>query len=392
MLGVLSSEAVHFSPMLTLRERDASELTGLAGSRTISLITCDTRKEPNLKAVVKYAPGKGNVEVRDVEEPRPGPGQVKVEVKAAGVCGSDLHIYYDEIAIPIEPPVVMGHEFSGVIAQVGKGTGQFHVGDRVTCETTGWSCGKCLQCRMGHYNMCVHRKVVGYALDGCFAKYCVVNEHQVHLLPDNVDLVSGALTEPLACCVHAVLELTSISAGDVVVLTGPGPIGLLCLQLAKSAGGYVVMCGTAQDAGRLELARGFGADRVVNVEAEDVRRVVAGLTGAQGADVFLECSGAPPAARLGLEICRRGGQYTQVGLFPGPFELKFDLVAYKELRVTGSLGQRWTSWQRSLALLSQRQVDTKSLVSHTLPITEWAEAFRLFEEKQGLKIVLEPVD
>jgi L-iditol 2-dehydrogenase len=231
---------------------------------------------------------------------------------------------------------------------------------------------------------------VGYAVDGCFARYCVVNQRQVHLLPENVDFLAGALTEPLACCVHAVLELTTISAGDVVLLTGPGPIGLLCLQLVKAAGGYAVMCGTSQDEERLALAGRFGADRVVNVETENTLELIGRLTGSQGADVFVECAGAPAAARLGLEVTRRGGQYTQVGLFPRPFELKFDLIAYKELRVTGSLGQRWTSWQRALALMAQGQVDTRSLVSHVLPLTEWREAFRLFEEKEGLKIVLEP--
>jgi len=343
-----------------------------------------------MKAIVKYARGKGYVEIRDVPEPTPGPGQVKVEVQAAGVCGSDLHIYHDEIAIAIEPPVVMGHEFAGVIVDLGKGVERFAVGDRVTCETTAWSCGQCLQCRLGHYNMCANRKVVGYAVDGCFARYCVVNERQVHQLPDNVDFLAGALTEPLACCVHAVLELTSITASDVVVLTGPGPIGLLCLQLVKAAGGYALMCGTSQDAERLELAQKLGADRIVNVETEDALEQIRQLTNAQGADVFLECAGAAAAARFGLEATRRGGQYTQVGLFPGPFELKFDLIAYKELRVTGSLGQRWTSWQRALTLMAQGQVDTRSLVSHVLPLTDWRKAFRLFEEKQGLKIVLEP--
>jgi L-iditol 2-dehydrogenase len=345
-----------------------------------------------LKAVVKYASGPGSVEIQTVQDPRPGPGQVKVEVKAAGVCGSDLHIYHDEIAIPTEPPVIMGHEFAGEIVELGDGVQGHCIGDRVTCETTAWSCGRCLQCRLGHYNMCANRKVVGYAVDGCFAKYCVVNEPQVHLLPDNVDFVSGALTEPLACCVHAVLELTSISAGDVVVISGPGPIGLLCLQLVKAAGGYAVMCGTHQDAARLELAGRLGADLTVNVEKQDVLRLIGDLTHSQGADLFLECAGAPPAARLGLQVTRRGGQYTQVGLFPGPFELSFDLIAYKELRVTGSLGQRWTSWRRALALLGQGQVDTKVLVSHVLPITEWREAFRLFEERKGLKIMLTPVD
>jgi len=343
-----------------------------------------------LKSLVKFAPGRGNVQVRDVPEPTPGPGQVKVEVQAAGVCGSDLHIYYDEIAITIEPPVVMGHEFAGVIVELGAGVDQLAVGDRVTCETTAWSCGQCLQCRLGHYNMCANRKVVGYAVDGCFARYCVVNERQVHRLPDNVDFLAGALTEPAACCVHAVLELTTISAGDVVVLTGPGPIGLLCLQLVKAAGGYAVVCGTSLDAERLALARQFGADRIVNVETENALELIGRLTDSQGADIFLECAGAPAAARFGLEATRRGGQYTQVGLFPGPFELKFDQIAYKELRVTGSLGQRWTSWQRALALMAHGQVDTRSLVSHVLPLTEWREAFRLFEQKQGLKIVLEP--
>lgn len=343
-----------------------------------------------MEAIIKYARGTGNVEIRDVTEPVPGPGQVKVEVQAAGVCGSDLHIYHDEIAIAIEPPVVMGHEFSGVIVELGAGVDRLSVGDRVTCETTAWSCGQCLHCRLGQTNMCANRKVVGYAVDGCFARYCVVNERQVHLLPDNVDFVAGALTEPLACCVHAVLELSLITASDKVVITGPGPVGLLCLQLVKAAGGFAVMCGTSQDAERLALARQFGADLTIDVQAENALGIISRLTDAQGADVFLECAGAPAAARLGLEATRRGGQYTQIGLFPSSFELKFDLIAYKELRVTGSLGQRWMSWQRALALMAQGQVDTRSLVSHFLPLAEWREAFRLFEEKQGLKILLEP--
>ncbi|MFN2292540.1 MAG: zinc-binding dehydrogenase [Anaerolineae bacterium] len=343
-----------------------------------------------MKALVKYAPGKGHVEIREVPEPAAGPGQVKVEVEAAGVCGSDLHIYHDQIAITIEPPVVMGHEFAGVVTEVGHGIERLRPGDRVTCETTAWSCGHCLQCRLGHYNMCAERKVVGYGVDGCFARACVVNERQVHLLPDNVTFQAGALTEPLACAVHAVLELTSISAGDRVMITGPGPVGLLCLQLVKAAGGFALMCGTSQDAERLALAKRLGADVTVDVDDQDALDVVLDLTGGQGADVVLECAGAPPAARLGLKATRRGGQYTQVGLFPAPFELKFDMIAYKELRVTGSLGQRWTSWRRALSLMAHGQVDTGALVSHVLPLTEWREAFRLAEEGEGLKVVLEP--
>lgn len=345
-----------------------------------------------MKAIVKYQRGKGNVELQEVPEPHPGSGQVKVEVKAAGVCGSDLHIYHDEIKINIVPPVVMGHEFSGVIVEVGKEVRGYQPGDRVTCETTAESCGVCLQCRTGHYNMCTTRKVVGYAVNGCFARYCVVNERQLHRLPDEVDLISGALTEPLACCVHAVLDLTRISAGDMVVITGPGPIGLLCLELVKAAGGYAIVCGTPQDAERLALARQWGADATLDAPAQEVIEWLNSHTQGQGADVWLECSGAPAAARLGLMGTRRRGQYTQLGLFSGPFELDFSLVAYKELQVTGGLGQRWPAWERSLALMRQGRVDTKRLASHTLPLTKWSEAFRMVEQKQGLKIMLQPVD
>ncbi len=343
-----------------------------------------------MKALVKYALGSGNVALRDVEEPVPGPGQAKIAVKAAGICGSDLHIYHDEIQIPIEPPVVMGHEFAGVVVECGEGVEHIQVGDRVTCETSATICGRCLQCRIGNYNMCTDRKVVGYAVDGCFARYCVVNERQVHVLLDNIDFVAGALTEPLACCVHAVTEMTPILAGDVVVITGPGAIGLLCLQLVKAAGGFAVVCGTAQDQERLELARKLGADTTLDVTSENLLAWLATHTETGGADVFLECAGAPPAARLGLSATRRGGRYTQIGLFSSPFELAFDVIAYKELRVTGALGQKWTAWRRALSLMGHEKVHTGALVSHVLPLSQWKEAFRLVEEKQGLKIVLQP--
>jgi L-iditol 2-dehydrogenase len=343
-----------------------------------------------LQAVVKYDRGPANVELREVPEPAPSAGQVKVAVKMAGICGSDLHIYHDDIQITIVPPVVMGHEFSGEIVEVGAGVTGFQVGDRVTCETTAVSCGHCPHCRSGRYNMCTTRRVVGYAFDGCFAPFCLAYERQLHHLPANVDEVAGALTEPLACCVHAVLDLTQIVAGDVVAITGPGPIGLLTLQLAKAAGACVVVCGTARDGERLKLARRLGADATLDLSVDDLHAWLRPRTEGQGADVFLECSGAPAAVRLGLVATRRRGQYTQIGLMPAPFEVDFSLIAYRELRVAGALGQSWPSWTRSLDLMSRGSVDPRCLVSHTLPLSEWREAFRLVEEQRGLKVMLQP--
>lgn len=345
-----------------------------------------------MKALVKFAPGKGNIEVREVPEPTPGPDQVKVAVKAAGICGSDLHIYHDDIKLAVNPPVVMGHEFSGVIAELGQGVQGWQIGDRVTCETAAYVCGTCLACRAGYYNVCSEKKLIGYVYDGCFASYCVVHESRLHALPENVDFAAGALTEPLACAVHALLELTRITAGDTVVITGPGPMGLLSLQLAKAAGGYSIVCGTSQDTQRLAIARSLGADQTIDVQQQDALDMVRRMTDGEGADVFIEASGAPPAARMGLDMTRRRGQYTQLGLFGRAFELDFELIAYKEIKVTGSLGQRWNAWRRALAMMARGQVQTGPLVSHKLPITAWQEAFEIFESKQGLKIVLEPVD
>ena len=343
-----------------------------------------------MKALVKYALGEGNMEIRDVPEPTPGPEQVKIEVKAAGICGSDLHIYHNDIKLALRPPVIVGHEFAGVIVETGNAVSDFRIGERVTSETSASVCGHCLACRAGYYNVCAEKKLTGYVFDGCFAKYCVVDAKRLHRLPESVDFLSAALTEPLACCVHAVLELTTVSAGDVVAITGPGPIGLLCLQLAKAAGAYTILCGTNQDVERLQFARKLGADLAVNVQAEDALEAVKSRTDGEGADVVFECSGAPAGARLGLTLVRRRGQYTQVGLFGRPFELDFELIAYRELRVTGSLGQRYTAWKRSLALLERGQVNTKALVSHQFSLSQWREAFQAFEEKKGLKIVLLP--
>ena len=343
-----------------------------------------------MKAVVKYALGQGNVELRDVSEPTPGSDEVKIEVKAAGICGSDLHIYHGDIKLLLRPPVIMGHEFSGVITEVGPNVSEWKAGDRVTSETSAQVCGECIPCRTGNYNVCAQKRLIGYWFNGAFARYCVVPERLVHRLPDNVSLLSGALSEPLACCVNGVYEKTVISPGDIVVIAGPGPIGLLSLQLAKVKGAFVVLCGAGPDGKRLELGRRFGADVTVNVQTEDPLEVVSDLTDNVGADVFIECSGSPSAVQMGFQLVRRMGQYTQIGLTGRGFELDFDTVAYKELTLRGCLGQRWVFWRQGLRLLSEGLVKTEELISDVLPLAQWETGFRKVENKEGLKIILKP--
>ncbi|MGE4282088.1 MAG: zinc-binding dehydrogenase [Clostridia bacterium] len=346
-----------------------------------------------MKALVKYAKGNGNMEIREVPEPNPGPGQVKIEVKAAGICGSDLHIYHDDIAgIPINPPVVTGHEFCGVVVEVGEGVTQWKPGDRVTSETAYSFCGTCHYCITGYYNLCNDRRTLGYWYNGAFAKYTMVPQERVHILPDSIDFVSGALLEPLACITHAVLELTSITVGNVVLVGGPGAIGLATMQVAKAQGATVIVSGTNVDTERLNMAKQLGADYTINVQQQDLQEFIYKLTNGRGVDVVLECSGVARAADDALKVIKKQGQYTQIGLFGKPITIDFERICYKELKVTGSLGSRWTSWEKAIQLLEQGKVRTKPLVSHQFPITEWEKAFQMFESKEGLKLVLTPVE
>jgi L-iditol 2-dehydrogenase len=341
-----------------------------------------------MDAVMKVAPGVGNIELRQIPEPDRPPGHVLIEVKAAGICGTDLHIYYDEFRS--RPPVVLGHEVAGQVVELGAGVADVGVGQRVTTETYFSTCGACRFCRSGAPNLCPDRLSIGSAVDGGFAHYVVVPARNVHLLPPEVDYLAGALTEPLACVVHGALERARLHPGDVVVIAGPGAIGLLTLQVAKAAGAQAIVLGTTSDEHRLDLARRLGADAVVDVQREDPMEVVRERTGGEGADVVYECSGAGAAAQQLLALVRRQGQYAQIGLFGKPVAWDLDQICYKELTVTGSNASVPSAWRRALQLMAAGQVRTRPLISDIYPLQAWETAFRAFEARQGVKLVLQP--
>jgi L-iditol 2-dehydrogenase len=198
------------------------------------------------------------------------------------------------------------------------------------------------------------------------------------------------LTEPLACCVHA-LEMTRVEPGETIVIAGPGAIGLLMMQVVKAAGAKLVVLGTTVDEARLELAQTLGADVTLNIETVDSKAILLEMTGGLGADAVFECSGAAPSAQHCLSLVRRRGRYAQVGLFGKPILWDLEQVCYKELQVSGSFATVPSAWRKALTLMASGQVQTGPLITHTLPLTEWQEAFRIFERRQGLKIVLTPV-
>jgi L-iditol 2-dehydrogenase len=340
-------------------------------------------------AVRKIARGVGNIEVQDVSEPRPGSGQVVIEVNSSGICGTDLHIYLDEFET--HPPVTIGHETAGTIVELGVEVNGWAVGDRVTTETYFYTCGECRSCRQGRRNLCLRRRSIGSKQDGAFARYLLTPASNLHRVPDELDLESAALTEPLACTIHGVLETAGVRAGDNVAVTGPGPIGLLALQLAKAAGATVAMMGTNQDVERLTLAKELGADHSINVQQiENVIESITDAFRADGADLVIECSGAAPAAKTLLDVARRGARFCQMGLYGKPILLDQDAVCYKELVVTGTNASVTSAWTRALKLLAEKKVNAKRLISHRFPIEQWNKALEVVKNKEGVKVVLKP--
>jgi len=337
-------------------------------------------------ALVKTKRGVGNIELLDMPEPSPAPGEAKIEVQACGICGTDIHILHDRSETM--PPVIMGHEFSGVIVELSEGIDHVAVGDRVVSETTVWSCGVCRYCRMGCYDICPNRKGLGRGGNGAFAKYLTMNAQMLHRIPDNVTDLEAALTEPLACCVHAATEFTHILPGDMVVISGDGAIGLLSMQVAAAHGARTLLCGHHDD--RLALGDELGATRIVNTNRDSAQEVVSELTRGQGADVVIECSGAAEAIDAGLAVLRRRGQFTSLGLHGGPVAINFDQIANKELRVHGSFNQQWTSWEKALLYLEQGMVKTAPLITEVLPLSQWQKGFSDYEERRACKVILTP--
>lgn len=344
-----------------------------------------------MKAVVKYAPGPGNIDVLDVPEPACDAGQVKVEIAFCGVCGTDLHVLHDTFRN--YPPVILGHECAGTVVAVGQHVSGVTVGDRVTIlGATAVTCGGCRFCRSGHFIFCTSRRGMGHGVNGGFARFVVVRPDQLYRIPDDFTLEEAALSEPFAAAVQAVTEVTRPVIGETALVSGPGPIGLLCLKLLAAAGVKTIVAGAAGDDERLAAARRNGAAVVVNTGGASLEEVVRAETSGLGVDVALECSGHPDSVRGCLAALRPMGRYTQVGICGRDITFSMDQIFYKQLTVAGSICYTAETWRRMMGIFAQGRIRLHDLVTARLPITDWRTAFDLCRDRQALKVVMHPVD
>jgi L-iditol 2-dehydrogenase len=335
-----------------------------------------------VRGLAKLAPGPGHMDIAERPEPVAGPGQVVLDVLAAGICGTDLHIQAGEY--PSVPPVTVGHEVCGRVISPGAGVDASWDGARVVVETYFSTCGRCAMCRAGRGNMCARRQSIGTHVDGGFAPRLLIPATNLHRVPDALTDAAASLAEPLACVCNALLDPPVIGAGDGVLVIGPGPIGLLAAQVARACGGRVTVRGTDRDAARLALAaaQGFGCEVAGPDEA------------APGADaddapaVVVECSGSGPGVAYGLAALRRRGTLVQMGLRGAELTVPWDLICYHELAVRTGFASTPASWRRAMALLDE--VELAPLVSAVVPLEDWSAAFDASRGGDGVKYVLDP--
>jgi L-iditol 2-dehydrogenase len=322
--------------------------------------------------LAKLAAGEGNVDLAERPERPAGPGEVALDVSAAGVCGTDLHIWlgeYDSV-----PPVTMGHEVCGVVAELGQGVDDGWDGARVAVETFFSTCGVCEYCRAGKLSVCAQRRSIGTHVDGGFAPRLVLPARNLHRVPGRLPDDAAALSEPLACVCNSLLDPRAVRPGDDVLVIGPGAIGLIAAQVARACGGRVTVRGTERDGARLALARELGFETGTLAQA----------------DVVVECSGAGPGIADGLRAARRRGRIVQMGLRGADVTIPYDLICFHELTVTAGFASNPASWRRAMALLAAGAVELEPLVTEVVPLRDWRRAFDRSRAGDGVKFVLDP--
>jgi L-iditol 2-dehydrogenase len=342
-----------------------------------------------MKAVMKTEKGYDKMRMIEVPEPEAERDLVKIKIAYTGICGTDLHAFRGTYA-STRAPLILGHEFSGIVTAVGPDVKTIKPGDRVTSETTFETCGVCEYCRSKDYNLCSRRSGIGTQKDGSMAEYVVSREESIHIVPGNVSLLSASLTEPLACAVHSTIETGDVQEGEILCVFGAGAIGLMVSQVAKAKGCTVILTGLASDTERFEIGKRFGVDRAVDQTKEDINEIVKQMTGGRGADKIFECSGSPAALNKGLEVVKKKGKAIQMGVFMNPKEeIATDLILHKEIVYMGSRSQKPSSWEKSMQLLASGKVVPEMIVTKIVPLDDWREGFEAAMRGEGVKVVIE---
>jgi threonine dehydrogenase-like Zn-dependent dehydrogenase len=342
-----------------------------------------------MKAIVKVREDAGAMEVKELPTPKPGPGEVLVKMKAAGICYSDVMILTNKYKgrVPVPIPLIMGHEGAGVVSEVGEGVEHVKAGDKVGLNPL-WGCGQCVNCINGYPNMCMNWRHLGITCDGTFAEYRVVPAFVAYKLPDTISLIDAAFLEPISLTVRT-LDHVKPRLGDTVAIIGPGSIGMFHLQAFKSAGAsIVIVIGLDQDAKRFEIAKKLGADHIVNGSKEDVATRVKEITNGVGVDIVVETANHPSTVPLAINLATARGRVVLFGLYPEATMSPLTLLR-SGLTVMGDVAVLPGQFLRAIRWVEYKKVLAEPMITRRFKLEQGKEAFDAFHQGDIVKVLFE---
>lgn len=338
-----------------------------------------------MRALVKLEKGPGHVELKnDWPKPQVKPGWVLVEVTACGICGTDIHI--EEDTHKNWPPVVLGHEYTGRIVEIGNDVEGWKVGERVVCEQHHGACLKCDACRRGAIHLCPSKRSPGWGIDGAFADFVLLPAWLLHKVPDGVTSRAATVTEPTAICITG-LDRVSLQPGERVLVIGPGPIGLISALLAKASGASeVLVVGRASSRKRLELAKSLGLS-TYEINGENTLEAIDDTF-----DVSIDSTGVGESFSLACSATRRQGRVLEMGIAStDKIEFNLNIAMYRALSIYMSMSSEYSSWNRALQLMESGAYDPTPLTS-IYSLDDWKSAFHDVEKRSAVKAVITPQD
>ena len=352
-----------------------------------------------MKAVVKYGYGARETELRDVPIPEIGDDDVLMEVKAAGVCGSDIGFDAGFHANLLNPPVILGHEFSGVVAKVGKNVKAWKPGDRVVSDNTGYVCGHCYACNTANYLACPERLGLGYGMDGGFTNYVKILGDTLKRvptsllrIPDSMSFEAAAILDPACNGYRAVVQEGQVKPGDFVAVFGIGALGLFSIQAARAAGAakiFAIALSSDGDA-RFAVAKTCGATDLIRSDTEDCVKIIRDATGGEGVSCVVDAAGVNPVMETILQIIRTGGTVSKIGYDARPYGNSLDPFVDGAVSMKGHFGYDWECWRNVMNLCEAGKWDQECVITHRMKVSEFRKAFDMVRNLEATKIILYP--
>ena len=350
-----------------------------------------------MKALVKTAKGPGQMELREVPIPAIGDGDILIKVIAAGICGSDLRTRRLGNSENLRPPVILGHEFAGVIAAVGKNVTLFRAGQRVVSDNSGELCGTCDMCAQGNYMMCQNRVGLGVGRDGGFAEYVKipghllqVNPHTLFEIPDNLSFEEASLMDPLCNAYKAVVEEGKLMPGQDICIFGLGTLGLMCIEVARLAGAaHIIAVNRSDNPLRFAVAKEMGATEILCTEKDDVTDAVRKITGQEMLPLIIDCAGKNELLNLSFTLLQKGGSFIKIGYDASPVDLSLDRFVNKGIRIQGHFAYDYLGWKYCLRLLELGKLKAAPVLSDRIRLEDWESGFEAQEKGKAIKVVFQ---